>query len=268
MSDATSHLRHIVPTLTAAAVALTGVLVTAPTAQAAAAPTISVSKTETMKGKPVKVSGKARATKGTKVTIQQKKRKGWSTVTATRAKANRTYAKQVRFGKPGVKTLRVKVNGKTSPTTRVKVYRWVAIVDDDRLTYDGTGAGSFFDRDGQFTDGKFTARTLQAWGDGSESNWGEIGYTDWGLQRKCVQFKALVGLDDGSDFGAVHRASVLGDGKRLFHKDFTNDESRRISLDVKGVQRLRLQHQVRPNDGTATGSAYTNFGNAKAKCLY
>ncbi len=251
-----------------------GTVLVAPPTYAAARPTITVSPTEALVGDTIVLSGKARARKGKRVWIQMKSGGSWTKIAKTRVRAGKKYKKKVRFAAPGEKVLRVKVVGKRATLKqKVRIYKWRDISNEDRTDYSSAGgifssyAGKFDDAGPQYTNGTYTARTIQAEGRTGSSTLGAAGWSDYSLQRKCVEFRAVVGLDDDSKFGTYELVTILGDGVSKYQRTLTNDQSDDVVIDVRGVLRLRLYHERQPPT-PGSGSMAVNVGNPQAKCLY
>lgn len=89
--------------------------------------------------------------------------------------------------------------------------------------------------------------------------------TDWMLPARCVEFRAVLGLADGSDPGSEAELSLYLDGAE---QDLgwaqatmgTGDENAVSGIDLTGVTTLRLEHTE------TVAEASPAFGNARIPC--
>ncbi len=244
---------------------------------------------------------KGRVVTSRKAVVQQYRSGRWRTLTKTQIWADGTYRATVRFKKKGVAKLRVKklrtsesppvVTPKfkvrvvskgtripagpgptvTSPTPVPQVttpppppppaQAWVPLIDDD-IVEEG-GGGDINDAAGQYTNGVFTARTLQAY-ISRYSSLGTTQYVDWALNRRCSTLTAHVGLDDDTDSGSNMRVQVLLDGNLAFTQDMVIGQSVDLNLPVANALRVRFQ-VIKLADPAST--QYVNFGDAQVYCL-
>lgn len=265
--------KQVVVMITAITVAMAGVLITAPAAHATKGDYRSCVTTKEYRA--VK-SGMSKAKvkrildgKGAKVNkrVRQYPKCGTSSQ-VVRVKYSKPY------GKRTAKVARKWVVTTAPPPAPAPVYRWRAITDSDLIASQDSPSGgftyrnaeSFEDVGAQWTNGVYTARTLQGRARTTNVALGAVAWSDYSLKRSCTEFSALVGMDDDSEFGGTDRLTVFADGRQVFSRDFTNDQSQRITLPVSGVLRLRIQHEVRPPSPNISGFMALNVGNAKALC--
>ena len=246
---------------------------------------------------------KGRVVTSRKAVVQQYRSGRWRTLTKTQIWADGTYRAKVRFKKKGVAKLRVKkLRTSESPpvvTPRFKVrvvskgtripagpgptvtsptpvppvttpppppppaQAWVPLIDNNIVEHGSLSWGYINDQEGQYTNGVFTARTLQAY----VSNHAALGYTvsaDWALNRRCSTLTAHVGLDDDTDSGSNMRVQVLLDGNLAFTQDMVLGQSVDLNLPVTNALRVRFQ-VIKLAD--PPGAQHVNFGDAQVYCL-
>jgi hypothetical protein len=253
--------------LLAVLIAFAGVLVASkPAAAAPFSVSVKTSALQPLVNKKVVLTGTVRpirAAAGARVNLQIKSGTKWVTFTQARVRADGTFRKAWYFSKAGVKVIRAQMPAKgsrskgASASVTIKVWRWIPLTSAaavEGYDFSDVGAG--------YTNGTLTTRTLQETQDDWFDDPGDLSYSDWSIQRRCSTLSAVVGLDDSSESVSRNRVEILGDGYSRYTRDFALGQGERVSLNIWGVLRLRLQTS-KLVDGSLVK---TNFGSASVKC--
>ncbi len=197
---------------------------------------------------------------GTRVTLQKWSAGSWVRVAASPASASGGFSFTVKPGASGATTYRVSSSGASSSGVPIAVLRWrylgdlyarPAAGDLNTETMDVNGAGDPH------------PVALDA---GCYNAWGGDAWVDYPLDKKYQTLTATMGLGGYVETGSTGSYQVIGGGKTLASGSLVPGMSKKISVSLGGLSRVRLKINVPdPNNAGGCGLSYTEvvFGNAQ-----
>lgn len=244
------HTRLLTATL---AIALLGLPASAgpATAQRGTDPSVgsisvSVAHPAVLVGQPIVFRGVVKPRRaGLPVRLQRKVGSGWKSLSTTRTTSRGRYrlASTVEFG--GAYQFRVirlpwLTNSVRSRTVRVTAYVWNDVNSMVQPgDYDG---GVSFDEDADIDGTTYPNSTVI---DADSLGTTEGGYFEVGLEGlNCAVLDVVVGALDGNAPNSEVGAEVSLDGEVVAEGTYNLGESERLTLDVRGASRLRVEGSV------------------------
>jgi len=229
---------------------------------ASAAPWVAV-------GSRIAITGKATPhPAGIRVTLEQQGADGWQAVGTAGVRADGTFSFATRPSAPGPTSYRVSAStgafiGSSAPL-RVKVLRWLYLADIDAFVYARPIVGDIstqpikaggvsFEHPVSLDPGCYNAYDGSAW-------------IDYNLAGQYRMFAATVAIDDTAPSPKTATYTVFAGGKTLASGSLSEDGSKRISVSVDGMNRLRLRVNVPdPNHSAGCSERFTHvvFGDAE-----
>ena len=229
---------------------------------ASAAPWVAV-------GSRIAIAGKATPhPAGIRVTLEQRANGGWRAVGTQSVRPDGTFSFVTRPTQPGLTNYRVSTatdafTGSSAPV-RVKVLRWSYLSDIDAFVYARPIVGDIstqpikaggvsFEHPISLDAGCYNAYDGSAW-------------IDYNLAGQYRMFAATVAIEDSAPSPKTATFTIFAGGKTLASGSLAEEGSKRISVSVDGMNRLRLRVNVPdPNHSAGCSERFTHvvFGDAE-----
>jgi hypothetical protein len=141
-----------------------------------------------------------------------------------------------------------------SPASTIAVYRWRLLVDESPVQNDSFGRGNTSINGTAYRN----SIGLAARGSGRR--------VEYNLRRKCVEYRAVIGLMDDSEADATADVRVDVDGTPLFNQRLSLTTVRAVRLNTRGWLRLTLR--ASSNVGIFGSQPVVSFAESKIRCLF
>lgn len=242
------------------------VKVTKAVQQAASLSITSTGPTTIDAGQQVMISGKSSASlKGKAIQLQRLDGTTWKTLATGTVASSATWtlktkatqagaAQQFRVAAPATATTKAA----STPARAFKVYGWYYLADLDKVESVRFSSGSVS------IAGTVYSKSVR---NASDFWWNAAPYGEWGLNYKCTQLRATVGLGDtslsGSQVGFVAKVDSLESSLATLG----NGQAQAVSVDLTGGYRLRLEDRwVAGPRSSGPASIIGAWGNAQVRC--
>ena len=206
-------------------------------------------------GSPLRITGDVRPhLAGVGVTLEQRREGGWLPLAVKTVAASGAFSFTARPNRLGLKSYRVVTSKGTnfvgaSAVVPVKVFHWTYLGNNEAFYYVNPIAGSLSTAP-NVSNGVHYEHPISL-DPGCYNSWGGSAWIDYPLERRYERFTATVGVGDTVPTHLTLTYSMIGAGKKLASGSLVAGQSRKISVSVEGVYRLRLMINVPDPTNTA-----------------
>jgi hypothetical protein len=191
---------------------------------------------------------------GIEVTLEQRNDGAWLPLAEKTVAANGAFSFTAHPNRLGLKSYRVVTSKGTSfvgssALVPVRVLHWTYLANNEAFYYVDPIAGNL-SIDPNVSNGVHYEHAISL-DPGCYNSWGGSAWVDYPLQRRYERFTATVGVGDTVPTHLTLTYSMVGAGKKLASGSLVAGQSKKISVSVEGVYRLRLMVNIPDPTNTA-----------------